>query len=704
VVPIPYGQKGPHEPGWQNVTFEQSLEPDYQERIYQCLRPKGGNLGLIVGPPSDDLVDIDIDLDERVGPFLEVNRKLRDTLRRRGKRGCGLLLRMHGPYPIGKWDLKMSDGTKFGEWRAGGGHQSVIFGRHPETTDDGQPIDYKIVVAKQPIRITFAEITWPEWIARPLPWEKTAAPSPTPASEANIDADLDTRIRKYLATMPIAISGQGGHDATFKVACTLVQGWALSIDEARRYLHAYNALCRPPWTDKELEHKLADAVKAPLTRTYGFLRSKEPKNRRTAKSVDLGTNSVLPPEENEENEEFALVEWGTNSSFSSNSSPLHTQQVPYPPESILGDYYAYAVTQTKGADCYIIGAILPVAAALRRRNVWLPWANGELYPNLYSLLVGRPGNMKSTSIELPETIACGVFDYAGVPYFLPHNYSPESLFDAYYQHPHRLLVADDANSALMKWLNPNDGERLSASFLVLFDGKRLSEGFRRNRQKGDINTQERWTEPTSTNIVFGVTFNACEFRGNAQRAGLQRRFLNYVAEDTVRKLKRPQPDREAVGGLIKQFSLLTHLRGAFSWTAESEKLFDDYTDAIDERIKACSILDDRTRGRLTTASAWVAKVAMIFEAARLCYDASWMPRDPEIVPTSPALVIRPEILQLAIDHVESCLKAASGLDQVANRQSIAEQAQMLLAYLRTKFCAVVKNGSIILTNPNFSFV
>jgi hypothetical protein len=140
--------------------------------------------------------------------------------------------------------------------------------------------------------------------------------------------------------------------------------------------------------------------------------------------------------------------------------------------------------------------------ALLQRNVWIPWANGDLYPNLFSLMVGPPGNMKSTSIELPEIIARGIFEYVQTPYFLPHNYSPESLFDAYYQHPHRLLICDDANSTLIKWQNQNDGERLSASFLALFDGKRLSEGFRRNRQKGDLDSQERWRPAGRTATAF----------------------------------------------------------------------------------------------------------------------------------------------------------------------------------------------------------
>jgi hypothetical protein len=410
----------------------------------------------------------------------------------------------------------------------------------------------------------------------------------------------------------------------------------------------------------------------------------------------------------EGNEGFAgkhHVEWEASGENPSNNSGGDTQKVPFPTDSILADYYEYAVTQTEGADSYIIGAILPIIGALLGRNVWVPWANGPLYPNLYALLVGPPGNMKTTSIDPGENIARGVIELlADSPhfYFLSHNYSPESLFDAYFKHPWRLLVCDDANATLIKWQNPHDGERLSSNFLTLFDGKPLSETFRRNRTEGKLESQERWTGPTSTNIVFGVTFNGCEFRGNTQRAGLQRRFLCYIAEARARKLYRPRPDEEWVGGLIKQFSLLCYLKGAFYWAPGTEALFDQYKDAIDKRIDACDILDDRTRGRLTTACAWALKLTMIFEAARLCYVARWMPRDPQIVPDSPDLFLHRETLQLAIDHVEATLKAAATLDRVANRKAIAEQAQIFLAYVRTRFAANARNGSIILTRTQIT--
>ena len=82
---------------------------------------------------------------------------------------------------------------------------------------------------------------------------------------------LSDRVRLYLAKIPGAVSGDGGHDTTFKVACTLVNGFALPTAEALPLLHEWNSTCQPPWSDAELRHKLADATRAPHTKPRGHL-------------------------------------------------------------------------------------------------------------------------------------------------------------------------------------------------------------------------------------------------------------------------------------------------------------------------------------------------------------------------------------------------------------------------------------------------
>ena len=73
--------------------------------------------------------------------------------------------------------------------------------------------------------------------------------------------DLEERATRYLVNKPGAVSGNGGHPTTFRAACILIQGFGLNVEQARPILNQWNATCDPPWSEKELEHKLADAAK-----------------------------------------------------------------------------------------------------------------------------------------------------------------------------------------------------------------------------------------------------------------------------------------------------------------------------------------------------------------------------------------------------------------------------------------------------------
>jgi hypothetical protein len=70
---------------------------------------------------------------------------------------------------------------------------------------------------------------------------------------------LEDRIRRYLAKIPAAVSGQNGHTQTFWVARALVHGFALSEEQALPFLREYNRRCEPPWNQEELKHKLKSA-------------------------------------------------------------------------------------------------------------------------------------------------------------------------------------------------------------------------------------------------------------------------------------------------------------------------------------------------------------------------------------------------------------------------------------------------------------
>jgi predicted P-loop ATPase len=95
------------------------------------------------------------------------------------------------------------------------------------------------------------------WLGFPvtptLPRVSTRA---TPSSRGR---NLLDRARAYVEAMPEAISGSGGHTATFAVARKLVQDFGLNDSDAWSILIEYNARCKPPWSEKELQHKLDSA-------------------------------------------------------------------------------------------------------------------------------------------------------------------------------------------------------------------------------------------------------------------------------------------------------------------------------------------------------------------------------------------------------------------------------------------------------------
>ena len=82
---------------------------------------------------------------------------------------------------------------------------------------------------------------------------------------------LTERATRYLSSCDPAVSGASGHNTTFRVACVLVHGFALSLTEAFRLLKDYNQRCQPPWSDAELRHKILSAASAVCSRGRGYL-------------------------------------------------------------------------------------------------------------------------------------------------------------------------------------------------------------------------------------------------------------------------------------------------------------------------------------------------------------------------------------------------------------------------------------------------
>lgn len=262
LLPIPHGEKGPRISGWQKKTLAEMQDP-----AYLSLFAEDGNIGVLLGEPSNGLCVIDIDSDEYVEPFLALNPALAGTLRTRGSRGCSLWLRINGEYPkAGK--IKDVDGVPVMEWRAAG-QQSVVHGVHPK----GMP--YQRIVEASPVAVAFDKIVWPDSVS--LPWQNSKSSNfnfpagVRSATSSHVPESTIDNARKYVAKMPPAISGQNGHDKTLAVACALIKGFNLTVLDALPLLREYNQICVPCWTDGELERKLVEADRLSDEKPRGHL-------------------------------------------------------------------------------------------------------------------------------------------------------------------------------------------------------------------------------------------------------------------------------------------------------------------------------------------------------------------------------------------------------------------------------------------------
>jgi hypothetical protein len=79
------------------------------------------------------------------------------------------------------------------------------------------------------------------------------------------------RIGRYVGKIPGAVSGNGGHSQTFKVAMVLFNGFGCSEAETLEWLRHYNSKCEPPWSEAELRHKARSANEAAYDKPRGWM-------------------------------------------------------------------------------------------------------------------------------------------------------------------------------------------------------------------------------------------------------------------------------------------------------------------------------------------------------------------------------------------------------------------------------------------------
>lgn len=279
-VPIPAGTKKPVLKAWPKLRLR-------AEEIANSFQPND-NIGLILGEPSGWLINVDLDCDEA--------RELADQYLPPTPAVTG---RPSAPRSH-RWYIAENVTTKkhqdpinrsmIVELRSTGTQTVVGPSIHPsgERYDilDGEPAHVSGPMLEACVSALADAV-----IKRRNPDQPKQTPQhnlPPPDDRPSHTSDVQSRAIAYLEKLPPAISGQGGHPATYTAAVALVHGFCIEPERALEILLAcYNPRCEPEWTEKELAHKVHDAATKPHDKPYGWLRDAALPDRVEDPSVDI---------------------------------------------------------------------------------------------------------------------------------------------------------------------------------------------------------------------------------------------------------------------------------------------------------------------------------------------------------------------------------------------------------------------------------
>lgn len=252
VLPVPHKQKGPTTAGWQHLRISES-------ELTKHFNGQPANIGILTGEPSGWLVDIDLDHPQAVALARDYLPATEARFGRASKAESHWLYRVTRPITTRKFQSQTR--TMIVEIRADGCQTIAPGSVHPNGEAvrwdaDGEPREIdpdELIAAVERLACDVGEM-----IGEPLREIRPEQP-PAVVPHQRTDDRREERCWRYIDKTPDAISGQGGHDCTFRAACETVR---FDLDTAARWrvMRRFNTeKCRPMWSDGDLAHKLADA-------------------------------------------------------------------------------------------------------------------------------------------------------------------------------------------------------------------------------------------------------------------------------------------------------------------------------------------------------------------------------------------------------------------------------------------------------------
>ncbi len=247
------------------------------------------------------------------------------------------------------------------------------------------------------------------------------------------------------------------------------------------------------------------------------------------------------------------------------------------------------------------------------------------------------------------------------------------------------MIEEEGNTVLSNWASDSAGKIVAKRFLRLYDCASWSQSYIRQEEEGG-KTTERIAE-TSTSLLIGTTFNNCRFNGLETSDGMRRRVAYYLSERLARTIYFPPAlDGAAFAPVIQAFAPLAGLETEMRLSAGAMELWRELQDRNREEIQGVQGIDKAAEAcgsALAEESSRTLKFAMIFEACRWAADKA---RD--------VSEIQADTLQMAAVHGRYCLASGRELDAIGRRGEIRDEADVILAAIRTEGAGRAAHGKI----------
>lgn len=253
-IPIPPRAKKPIIGGWQDLRLAlDDLQHHFSDR---------SNIGVLLGEASNWLIDVDLDHALAVDLAPEFLPATDAIFGRKNKQRSHWLYTVTSPAQTKKEQAVIGGKPAMLVELRSSGCQTVF---PPSVHPSGESITWAIdgdptkvapeellsavsALANEVRKRLGAQVPASEFKPRDVP----IGPS-RPATADDIE-----RCRRYIDKLPAAISGSLGHHAAFRAACEIFR-FGLSDCDALIVLQEYNARAVPPFSKRELDHKLHSA-------------------------------------------------------------------------------------------------------------------------------------------------------------------------------------------------------------------------------------------------------------------------------------------------------------------------------------------------------------------------------------------------------------------------------------------------------------